>query len=240
MTLPAIFLTAEWRSLVMINYAIDPAALHPLLPRGVELDLWEGEALVSMVGFLFLRTRMLGLAVPFHQNFEEVNLRFYVRRREADGWRRGVTFVREIVPRRAIAWTARALYNEPYLACPMRHVVTPEKCEYAWRIGGKWHRLAASIRGEPAPMAPGSAADFIFEHYWGYTAQRDGGTVEYQVEHPSWRVWNAENPLLECDAGAVYGRAFEDALRLPPRSAFVAEGSAVTVRGGRRIRENGV
>jgi hypothetical protein len=89
-------------------------------------------------------------------------------------------------------------------------------------------------------MAPGSAADFIFEHYWGYTAQRDGGTVEYQVEHPSWRVWNAENPLLECDAGAVYGRAFEDALRLPPRSAFVAEGSAVTVRGGRRIRENGV
>jgi len=238
MTRPAIFLTAEWRSLVMLNYAVDPAILHPLLPRGVELDLWQGEALVSVVGFLFLRTRMLGCAIPFHENFEEVNLRFYVRRREADGWRRGVTFVREIVPRRAIAWTARALYNEPYLACPMRHVVTQEKCEYAWRFRGEWHRIAAEIRGQPASMAPGSAEEFIFEHYWGYTAQRDGGTVEYQVEHPSWSVWTAENPRLECDVGAIYGLVFAEALRAPPRSAFVADGSPVTVRGGRRIRES--
>src|SRR5271154_3596191 len=117
---PAVFLTAEWRWLLMLNYAIDPAVLRPLVPAGVELDLWQGDALVSMVGFLFLGTRVLGVPVLWHRDFEEVNLRFYVRRETPEGWRRGVTFVREIVPRLAIAVLARVLYNEPYVACPMR------------------------------------------------------------------------------------------------------------------------
>jgi uncharacterized protein YqjF (DUF2071 family) len=233
-----IFLTAEWRSLVMINYAIDPAVLRPRLPEGVELDLWQGEALVSMVGFLFLQTRVLGVPLPFHRDFEEVNLRFYVRRRMPEGWRRGVTFLREIVPKRAIAWTARTFYNEPYLACPMRHNVTPVSCEYAWRFGGRWNSLAAGISGEPMPIAPRSAEEFIFEHYWGYARQRDGSTVEYQVEHPAWRVWTAHDPRLDCDVAGLYGEAFAGPLDATPRSAFVAEGSPVLVRGGVRLGKN--
>ena len=232
---PRIFLTAEWRSLVMLNYAIDPALLQPWLPRGVELDLWQGEALVSMVGFLFLRTRVLGVPLPWHRDFEEVNLRFYVRRRMVEGWQRGVTFLREIVPRRAIAWTARTFYNEPYVACPMRHRVTAGGCEFAWHFGGRWNSLAAEISGEPVPIVAGSAEEFIFEHYWGYTRQRDGGTVEYQVEHPAWRVWAASNPRLDGDWAALYGAAFAKPLSGVPHSAFVAEGSPVTVRRGARL-----
>ncbi|HEX8362069.1 MAG TPA: DUF2071 domain-containing protein, partial [Longimicrobium sp.] len=94
--LPGKFLAAEWRDLVMLNYEADPAALRPLVPAGTELDAWGGTTYVSMVGFLFLRTRVLGIPIPFHQDFEEVNLRFYVRRRGPEGWRRGVVFVREI------------------------------------------------------------------------------------------------------------------------------------------------
>src|ERR1700744_2876734 len=146
---PGAFLTAEWRSLLMINYAADTRALEPLLPSGLELDLWEGQALVSMVGFLFLDTKVRGLALPFHRDFEEINLRFYVRRRTADGWRRGVVFVREIVPRAAIAWVARKLYDEPYVACPMRHEVARGRCEYGWHFGGCGNSLAAEMRGEP-------------------------------------------------------------------------------------------
>jgi len=232
---PRIFLTAEWRSLVMLNYAIDPALLRPWLPRGVELDVWQGEALVSMVGFLFLQTRVLGVRWPFHRNFEEVNLRFYVRRRMPEGWRRGVTFLREIVPGRAIAWTARTLYNEPYLACPMCHCVTPGGCEFAWHFDGRWNSIAAEISGEPVPIMPGSAEEFIFEHYWGYTRQRDGGTVEYRVDHPGWCVWTAKNPRLDCDATALYGAPFAEVLGSVQRSAFVAEGSPVSVRRGVRL-----
>jgi uncharacterized protein YqjF (DUF2071 family) len=225
------FLTAEWRRLVMLNYAIDPAVLAPLVPVGVELDVWEGEALVSMVGFLFLGTRVLGVPVPFHRDFEEVNLRFYVRRRVDDGWRRGVTFIREYVPRRAIAWTAAALYNEPYRALPMRH----RGLAYEWRTAGRWHTLGAETVGEPRALPPGSAEEFIFEHYYGYTRQRDGGTVEYQVEHPRWRVWTATRAWLEADIAACYGAAFVPALSATPRSAFVAEGSPVAVRRAVRI-----
>ncbi len=77
---PAPFLTAEWRHLAMLNYEIDPVILRPFVPSGTELDSWNGKTYVSIVGFLFLKTRVRGLAIPFHQNFEEINLRFYVRR----------------------------------------------------------------------------------------------------------------------------------------------------------------
>ena len=150
--MPGPFLTAEWRALLMVNYAIEPAVLAPHLPRGLELDLWQGEALVSMVGFLFLQTRVLGVPVPFHQNFAEVNLRFYVRRQTPGGWQRGVVFIREIVPHFAIAAVARAAYNEPYIALPMRHRVPRDASggsfEFAWRFRGRWQSLTATTTGE--------------------------------------------------------------------------------------------
>jgi uncharacterized protein len=238
---PRVFLTAEWRSLLMLNYAIDPAALAPFLPRGTELDLWQGGAIVSMVGFLFLKTRLRGWAVPLHQNFEEVNLRFYVRRRVAEGWKRGVVFVKEIVPRPAIAVIARLLYNEKYEARRMRHCVAldlPDRSgtvEYQWRSGGRWQVLGAIIRGEPETIAADSEAEFIFEHYWGYSRQRDGGTVEYEVRHPRWRAWKAEETRFDCDVARIYGGRFVEALSTAPQSAFVAEGSAVEVLGGVRF-----
>ena len=227
------FLTAEWRDLLMVNYAVDPALLLPRVPRGTTLDLWKGEALVSVVGFRFVDTRLLGVPVPWHRTFEEVNLRFYVRRTTPAGVRRAVVFVSELVPRRAIAWTARLAYNEPYTALPMRHAITDDGAarhlRYEWRPSGQWTHLAARTRGAPQPLVAGSDEEFITEHYWGYTPQRDGGTVEYRVEHPRWRVWSAESVELEGNIAGTYGRDFAAAVAGSPRSAFVAEGSAVAV-----------
>ena len=233
------FLTAEWRTLVMLNWEVDPGILRPYVPRGTELDAWQGKTFVSAVGFLFLGTRVLGVPVPFHRDFEEVNLRFYVGRRGPEGWRRGVCFIREIVPRRAIAALARAIYNERYVALPMRHHVQlgaeGGEAEYGWAFGGRWNTLRARFTGSPAPLLPGSEEEFITEHYWGYTAQRDGGTVEYRVEHPSWRVWTAAGAALDADVAALYGVEFAQALSALPSSAFVADGSPITVRRARRI-----
>lgn len=219
----------------MLNYEVDPAILLPRVPRGTELDQWQGRTLVSMVGFLFLRTCVLDIAVPFHQDFEELNLRFYVRRNANGEWRRGVVFVKEIVPRRAVATVARVLYNENYVAMPMRHAVSADTVEYGWRAAGRWNSIRAERRGEPSPLVAGSEEEFITEHYWGYAKQRDGGTVEYQVEHPPWRVWQALDPRLDCDVAALYGNEFEPALRAKPASAFIADGSPVTVRRGQRL-----
>jgi len=238
------FLRAEWRYLVMLNYAVDPAILDPLVPAGTVLDRWHDQTLVSIVGFRFDDTRVLGAAIPFHRTFDEVNLRFYVRRRsEAGDWRRAVVFVRELVPRRAIALLARWCYNEPYTAVPMRHELAlngavdgaPGRAAYLWRMEDRWHRLEVRTVGRPAPAAPGSEAAFVTEHYWGYTAQPDGGCKEYQVVHPPWRVWDAAGADFDCDVRRVYGAGFAECLAEAPRSAFLAEGSEVTVYSGRRL-----
>jgi uncharacterized protein YqjF (DUF2071 family) len=230
------FLTAEWRWLVILDFEADPALLAPLVPDGTVLDLWRGRALVSVVGFRFLETRLLGVAIPGHRDFDEVNLRLYVRRELDDGTvRRGVTFIRELVPRAAIALVARATYNEPYRALPMRSVAPgaaterPGRIQYSWRTSRGWSRVSATAVGSPEPIDPASQAGFVTEHYWGYTRQRDGRTVEYEVAHPRWRRWRAADALLEADLADTYGDEWVPVLSRPPVSALVADGSKVAV-----------
>jgi len=239
---PRSFLTAEWRWLAMLNYEVDPGVLRDLVPSETALDLWQGRALVSMVGFRFLKTRVLGLPIPFHRDFDEVNLRFYVVRETPEGVRRGVVFIKEIVPRAAIAWIARRAYDENYVALPMKHDIRFPAAEgvghgsvlYEWRHEGRWNRLAATVDGEAALPAENSEESFITEHYWGYSAQKNSSTLEYRVEHPRWKVWQTTEATLDCDVGRLYGPAFTEFLRKAPSSAFVAEGSEIAVRRGAR------
>lgn len=235
-----IFLTAEWRDLVLLNYEVDPGLLLPHVPRGTELDYWNSKAFVSLVGFRFVNTKVFGVRVPFHSNFTEVNLRFYVQRCEQGDVRRGVVFIREIVPRRAIALVARALYNENYLALPMAHEIRDGKdgsisASYRWRSGGRSNEMRFESQGTPQPLSSGSEEQFVTEHYWGYAAQRDGGCLEYHVIHPSWNVWRAQHAEFVGDAEQLYGAAFAAVLSNKPSSAFLADGSLVTVMRGRRI-----
>jgi len=231
---PRPFVTAEWRHLLMLNYGIEPPALAGRVPAGCELDDCSGDTLISVVGFRFLRTRVLGLSVPLHRDFDEVNLRFYVRRRVEGVWRRGVVFVREIVPRRAIALVANGLYGESYVAMPMRSEIDDDasRLSYSWRRGGVWERLSAERSGPWVIPEDGTEASFITEHYWGYARQRSGRTIEYEVTHPQWRVAAASDASLECDVTTLYGPEFRDALAATPHSALVAEGSPVVVRRG--------
>src|SRR5436190_13599824 len=147
------FLTANWRYLAVLNFVVDPKIVAPLVPPGTEIDFENGETFLSVVGFLFLDTRLVGLPIPLHRDFEEVNLRFYVRKKSADTWRRGVVFVRELVPRRVVALIARTFYGEPYLALPMRHALEHKDgrifAEYQWRRGRRWETLAMTASGEP-------------------------------------------------------------------------------------------
>ena len=238
--MPKPFLTAEWRYLAMLNFEVDPTVLRRLVPAETELDTWRGRTFVSVVGFRFLNTRVLGMAIPFHCNFEEVNLRFYVRRRASEGWRRAVVFVKELVPRAAIALAARVIYGENYIAVPMRHEIQFEnnngqavrRVFYGWKFRGRENRIEMNVQGEPREVEPGSQEEFITEHYWGYTRRRGGSTLEYQVEHPRWRVWTATDALLDCNTAQLYGIQFAEFLRASPVSAFLADGSRVTVFKG--------
>src|SRR5213593_1641774 len=216
----------------MLNYVVDPRILAPFVPPATEIDFENGETFLSVVGFLFLDTRLLGLPIPLHRDFEEVNLRFYVRKKSADTWRRGVVFIRELVPRRAIALVARAFYGENYLALPMKHEIEHVdlnvKVAYYWRRGRKWESLKMTATGEPQIIPAGSHAEFITEHYWGYTRVR-AGCSEYRVEHSRWKIWSADNFEFRADVAALYGQQFVEPLSARPRSAFIADGSPIEV-----------
>jgi len=235
-----IFLSAEWRDLVMLNYEVEPRLLAQHVPRATELDAFEGKFFISLVGFRFLRTKLFGfIPLPFHTNFDEVNLRFYVRRREGGEVRRGVVFIREIVPRFAVARLARLAYGENYVSLPMRHAIqsndTGIRAEYQWKAGEQWCSLRADASGAPANAEEGSIGQFITEHYWGYSAQRDRASVEYHVSHAPWRVWKSSRATFEGDAESLYGAELGRVLRRAPDSAFIADGSPVRVFAGRRI-----
>jgi hypothetical protein len=231
-----VFLSAEWRYLAMLTYRVEPDVLQPLVPAGTTLDLWRNSPYISIVGFLFQNTRILGVPIPLHRTFEEVNLRFYVRR-EIDGeTRRGVTFIRELVPRIAVAAVARAVYNEPYRALRMRHQIVAgatsgesTAAEYGWTAMRRRAGLRVTTSGPARPLRPDSDEAFITRRQWGYTRQRDGSTVEYEVRHPDWKVWHVAAATLYGEMRDVYPPHFADILTRPPDSAMLADGSPVTV-----------
>jgi uncharacterized protein YqjF (DUF2071 family) len=234
---PKPFLTAQWRHLALLNFEIPREVVEPLAPPGTIVDTYKGKAYVSVVGLLFEDTRVKGVPIPFHRNFEEVNLRFYVRHFNGEEWRRGVVFVKEIVSSVAIATTARLAYNENYVVMEMGHRIEKLASDgrlsalYRWRFHDKWNHLQVIGDGEPYLPAPGSLEEFLTDHHWGYTQQRDGSCLEYRVEHPLWPVRRARDYAFDCDIAAIYGEAFVAALSSPPASAFLIDGSPVAVHG---------
>ncbi len=237
--MPATFLTAEWNNLIMANYIIDPAVLKPYLPNKTELDFYKGNCYVSLIGFMFEKTKLLGVKIPFHKNFEEVNLRFYVRYNDNGEWKRGAVFIKEIVPKPAISIIANSLYNEKYCTMRMKHFYTQNENEihlgYHWKFKNKWNKLEATATTEALPMQPGSEEEFIAEHYWGYSKYNAQTTFEYAVQHPSWKVYAVKNYLIDCDFTTLYGKEFSFLQDINPNSVFMAQGSPISILKKRNL-----
>ncbi len=233
------FLKAEWRKLAIANYEVDSALLQDYLPYGTELDLWNGKCYVSLVGFMFLNTRLLNLKIPFHVNFEEVNLRFYVKRQEQGEWKRGVVFIKEIVPKPALTFVANTVYKEHYETLPMKHNWSEHAdgrlVEYRWKKNAAWQTFRVRASKEAIAIQAGSETEFITEHYWGYAKVSDTSTNEYEVTHPRWDAYEVTEYDIDVDFGAVYGPEFEFLSKAQPVSVMLAEGSEITVENKKTI-----
>ena len=233
------FLQAEWRKLLMANFLVDPELLLPYLPHKTELDLWDGSCYVSLVGFMFLNTKIKGIKVPFHTNFEEVNLRFYVRYLDRDEWKRGTVFIKEIVPKPALTFVANMVYGEQYETLPMSHGWKTEgdvlTVEYSWKKNDRWNSMKVNSSLTQTDIASGSVEEFITEHYWGYTKITEELTSEYGVEHPVWKVYDIKNYFIVVDFGGNYGHQFGFLNHKKPEYVLLAEGSEIIVKGGRKI-----
>ncbi|WP_419870455.1 YqjF family protein [Chryseobacterium sp. CT-SW4] len=226
------FLKAEWRKLAIINYEIAPEVLLPYLPEGTELDFYQGKCYVSLVGFMFLNTKLLGLSIPFHRNFEEVNLRFYVKKKENDVWKRGVVFIKEIVPKPALTLVANSIYKESYQTMPMKNQIHRREDEllikYSWK-DKSWYSIEIKAEHKQRPMVVDSEFEFITEHYFGFTKYRNK-TSEYEVVHPKWNYYKVKDYQIDIDFKKVYGKDFESLNEKGPLSVMLAEGSEIEVK----------
>ena len=213
---------------------MDPELLLPYVPQGTELDFFKGKTYVSLVGFLFQNTKVKGLKIPFHINFEEVNLRFYVKRTKGNEVKRGVCFIKEIVPRRAITFIANTIYKENYICLKMQHLINEEHVMYRWYFDKQWNYITVALEGTFALPEKDSLAEFITEHYWGYSS---GGkqTIEYQVEHPTWEVASLNNFDVKVGYERLYGLELSETLSTGPASVIFAKGSEVGVHEGSRL-----
>lgn len=234
------FLKAEWRKLAFANYIIDSDLLTEYLPFGTELDLWNEKCFVSLVGFMFINTKLLGIKVPWHINFEEVNLRFYVKRYESGEWKRGVVFIKEIVPKRALTFIANNIYNENYETMPMSHnwekTQNNRIVEYKWGKPGKINTFKIEASLNDYDIKPNSDIEFITEHYWGYAKINDQKSNEYEVTHPKWKIYKIEDYKIDVDFGLSYGNKFEFLNSMKPISVMLAEGSEITVENKKSIK----
>ncbi len=234
------FLKAEWRKLAIANYEVAPEVLQKYVPAGTVLDLWKDRCYVSLIGFMFLDVKVLGIKIPFHVNFEEINLRFYVKRFENGEWKRGVVFIKEVVPKPAITFVANTLYNENYQTLPMKNEWKTENgrlsVDYQLKKADKWHFIRVQAAAEAQEMKEGSETEFITEHYWGYAAINAEKTNEYEVTHPRWQAYAIESYAIDFDFGVVYGEEFAFLNEKTPTSVMLAEGSKITIEGKRVIQ----
>lgn len=231
------FMKAEWNDLLFINYEINPKFLEKYVPKGTELDLFNDKCYISLIGFMFEDVKILGIKIPYHVNFEEVNLRFYVKRFEAGVWKRGVVFVKEIVPKHAITFVANTLYNEQYQTLPMRHERTSDTdsflFKYEWKKNAVWNSIFVKTGKVLLPIEENSEAEFISEHYYGYTISPRKKTVEYEVKHPRWHQYQVLDYGVNVDFKTVYGKEFAFLQDLKAASCFVAKGSKISIESKR-------
>ncbi len=236
------FLTAAWRQLVFINYEVSPDLLAEYVPFGTELDFYEGKCYVSIIAFLFTDTKIKGIKIPFHVNFEEVNLRFYVKRQDGNLWKRGAVFIKEVVPKPAISFVANALYNESYETLPMKHhwleTNTEREVSYQWKKDKRWQFVKATAALQEETIPKGSEMEFISEHYWGYASPSPSKTNEYEVTHPRWNHYPIKSVDFDIDFKSMYGAKWEFLKYQEPTSTYLIKGSAITIEGKTVLKKN--
>jgi uncharacterized protein YqjF (DUF2071 family) len=228
-----VFLTAAWRKLIMANYAVDASSLAPYLPMRTELDRWNDTCYVSLVGFMFLNTRLKGIRIPFHSDFEEVNLRFYVRFKEVGEWKRGTVFIKEMVPKPAISFVANTVYGENYetrsMSSSWAEDLVNRKIKYAWKKHN-WNSMNIVTEKHLLDMGAGTEEEFITEHYWGLSKGKNNITFKYAVDHPRWQIYKTIESSIDVDFKDNYGAEFAFLNQEDPVSVFLAEGSEILVR----------
>ncbi len=217
------FLTARWSQLCLVNFEVNPTWLESFVPAGLQLEVVDESAFVSLAALHFREVRVLGVSWPGYRSFPQLTLRFQVRSQE----RRGVTTVRDFAPSKLPCWVARQLYGQPYKAAELSSRRRSD--EIAWTLlwGGEENRLEFTLA--KTVQAPTSEDSFFLEHKWGYSVLPDGRLQESKVLHPPWTTRRVLDWNLHFDFGKVYGPEWTFLDHLSPRSCSFGVDSQVAI-----------
>jgi uncharacterized protein len=233
------FLVANWENLVVATFETEKKLLQPYVPPGTELNDWNGRICMSLVGFMFTNTSLRGIPCPFFRSFEELNLRFYVRRKENNKWKKGVVFIKEIVPARLIGWAGKLLYRENFISLPMHHVFytgnNSQHVEYYWKVNKQTNYLKICSSLLPVISGINTLDSFICDHYTAFNKKGADQTISFAIQHNPWKVYPALTYDLRIDAQSLYGDAFAEAFNHKPLGVFLMDGSRTTVSAPRLL-----
>ena len=235
-TAQKVLMTARFSEVVAVNFQIDPKVLAPRIPKGLELDFYKGETYVSLVAMMLRDVRVWGIPIHIATGFEELNMRFYVRRKDGDGYQRGACFIKDYVSSGAAAWILGSLFKADFHKIKMKHDNTGfaddgesvPSVDYRWKVGDHWNRLRIKARSKVQKTGSDTKVGFILNHNNEYSS-RKGKTLEYRATHPTWTVWDAAQANFTCDVKTLFGQEFEKPLSKRPASVFVASGSDFTI-----------
>lgn len=228
------FLTAKWENIIMVNYAIDPNILQNYIPKGVEIDTFNGKNYVSLVGFMFKNTSIFNIPIPLLGTFEEINLRFYVKRTVNGKIRKGVVFINETVPYKIVALLANFLYKEHYISIPTKSNIQEysdyKNVKFEWKKDNHWNSISLKANIQAQKIEVNTIEEFIYEHYFGYTKVDNETTLEYEILHPSWQTNTVLEAKIQCNFASMYGNDFEVLSYMNPENVMIAKGSNIAVK----------
>ncbi|WP_424494544.1 YqjF family protein [Salinimicrobium sp. GXAS 041] len=226
-------LTAEWKNLVFANYTVPPQLIEKYLPAHTKPDFYNGKCYLSLVGFQFKNVKVANLKIPFNNDFEEINLRFYVKRFDGAKWRKGVIFISQIADKAALNTLANVLFQENYQKLVTKQHISEDdtsiNARYSWRFKDEWQHLEAKSGIVASPFQENSEEEFLMDRPWGYGKRNNEETNEYKVSHPDWPIFEVEEYSVKVDFSLLFGPEFNILSSATPKSVILAEGSTVSM-----------
>ena len=228
---------AEWREIVVINFEIDPKLLRNFIPPKTELDFFNETSFVTLMARACKNVKPYGWPIVFAKSIDQILLRFYVKRKVGDTWRRGVCLIRDYLPKRKASFFLNWMFKHSFTQVPIKRTSSnfesglPTQLptvEYQWTTGDYVNHIKVNARSQMRQQEQETKESFVLDHHYGYTV-KEGKTYEYYVEYSPWAMWDAQSGSFDCDTENVFGRPFVRALKQRPASVFLARGSDVII-----------
>lgn len=224
-----LFMSCSWTNLLYVNFRIDAKLINALLPKDLEADLFDGFAILSFVGFRFTDARLLGIKIPFHQKFPEINLRTYVKSKK-NPTEKGIYFISEMVPKFMTYFVGKFIFGEPFSRINVQEILNENSFGYKIENKNEGLEMSAILSQNLNEQIKNKEEEFIVDRVFAFCGKANKKSKKYEVQHPKWNLMKAENSNYIFSNLSHISKLLNNFLQgATPSSIFATDGSAVDV-----------